>query len=84
MNDGNQLLTHPPLLVSVEQRCQHEEYREGYVRGYAESATTLLNLCESVFGGTIGLEYVRERFAAKIEDRAVMLEEASVFTPNAC
>ena len=69
------LLTLPPLLTPVAIRCQHREYREGYVRGYTEAASALLNICELFFAGSTNLPSVRQRFAAKIEDAAVMLDE---------
>jgi hypothetical protein len=64
------------LYLPVEQRCLHGEYREGYVRGYIDAANSLLAICEAVFKGSIGIKYLRRRFASRIEDAATMVEDA--------
>jgi hypothetical protein len=60
--------------VFTRMQASPQEYREGYVRGYSECATALMDICEAMFADTIGIEYVRARLVSKIEDAAIQLD----------
>ena len=68
------------LFASLQERVpcsmqpSSQEYREGYVRGFSECATTLMEICETMFADTVGLQYVRARLVNKIEDAAIKLD----------
>jgi hypothetical protein len=59
-----------------------EEQRDIYMKGYIDSANALMKICETVFAGSTGIQYVRERFAAQIVDEAELLDEIKTLYPS--
>ena len=74
MNNEKRLAQSESLTPVVLHGFQ-EEHRDFYMKGYIESANTLLKICEAVFAGSPGIQYVRERFAARITEEAELMDE---------
>ncbi|RYZ86407.1 MAG: hypothetical protein EOP06_14535 [Proteobacteria bacterium] len=71
---NQKLTTESMLLTPVGVRCSQQEFREGYVRGYVESANMLLSVCETIFEGNRESQDMRDKIAAKIAVAAAHLD----------